>query len=93
VLEPVGNAITAVEEGIGDAAFDATGSPLLGALGQASPTAALSALGAAPLRRAAKTAKKAKALLKQASPSIKALKTEARNIYKQIDDSGAEINA
>lgn len=98
-LEPVGKAIETVEKGAGDIAYEATGSPLAGALGQASPTAALAALGAAPIRRMAKMGKKArqaskaKGLLKKASPDIDDLKTEARNIYKQIDESGAVVKS
>ncbi|MEW5248673.1 hypothetical protein [Microbulbifer discodermiae] len=45
VLEPFGEALASVEEGLGDAAYDATGSPAIAAAATTVPTAALEVLG------------------------------------------------
>jgi hypothetical protein len=103
VLEPVAETIEKVEKGIGGAAFEATGSPLAGALAETTPTAAISALGLGPVRRVLGAQKvkeavksvitpSAKKLLQEAAPTIEGLKQTARKIYSDIDDFGAFIN-
>lgn len=101
-LQPVGEALETVEKGAGDIAYRATDSSVMGALATASPAAALTALGIAPVRRAlllGKKAKplaetrKAKKLLKKAAPEVDELKIEARKVYKQIDETGAVVKS
>lgn len=102
-LQPVGEAVQAVEKATGDIAFQATDSPLAGAIATAAPTAAFTALGAGSVRRALGLSKFAKAgkelvtpsakkLLKDAAPTIDGLKSAARGVYKEIDDIGITIN-
>jgi len=101
-LEPVTKAIETVEDASGEAGFK-TGGPIGGALGQATPTAALSALGLGGVRRALgiKTpdvttgisTAGAKKLLKESAPTIDGLKDAARGVYKEIDDLGAVVSS
>jgi len=103
MLQPVAETLQAAEKGIGEAGYEA-GGPLMGAAGEALPTAALTALGLAPARRAlgitkvADVSKKlftpsAKKLLNEAAPTIEGLKNAAREVYKEIDNTGAIVNS
>lgn len=92
-LAPVGEAISAVESGLGDATFDATGSPALAAMATAAPTAALEALGLGAVKRGSRVSvmKQADDLLNEATPSQEMLKQTAGALYKDIDNMGAKV--
>jgi len=92
-LAPVGEAISAVESGLGDATFDATGSPALAAMATAAPTAALEALGLGAVKRGSSVSvmKQADDLLKEATPSQQMLKDTANALYTDIDNMGAAV--
>ena len=64
-FEGVGNFIQGVEQGIGDAGFDATGSPAIGAIGQTLPTLAGELVGLGIFKRLAKGTQ----LLKNGQPT------------------------
>ena len=64
-FEGVGNFIQGVEQGIGDAGFDATGSPTVGAIGQTLPTLAGELVGLGIFKRLAKGTQ----LLKNGQPT------------------------
>ena len=64
-FEGVGNFIQGVEQGIGDAGFDATGSPTIGAIGQTLPTLAGELVGLGIFKRLAKGTQ----LLKNGQPT------------------------
>jgi hypothetical protein len=56
-FEPLGNLIQGIEQGIGDAGFDATGSPTVGAIGQSLPTLAGELVGLGIFKRLTKGTK------------------------------------
>ena len=99
-LAPVGEAFKAVEEGLGDSVFDATGSPALAAAATSIPTAVLEAIGVGASKRVAKSSQAVKRLneqkrvaksLSEAAPSIDQLKDASRGVFKEIDDAGITI--
>ena len=99
-LEPVGEALTKAETFLGDKAFDATGSPALASLASTVPTALMELLGVGVGGKAAKASKKAgpsarqvKRAVVDSSPNIETLKNAARDVYKELDESGAKIKA
>jgi len=99
-LAPVGEAISSVEEGLGDSVFDITGSPALAAAAATAPTAIMEVLGLGIGRKAAKISKtvgvsgrQAKNLLKEAAPSAEDLKNISRSVYKELDNSGVRMKA
>lgn len=90
VLEPVGQAVTDVEDFAGDTAFTATGSPIIGAVAKAVPTAALEALGVGSIKRAAKTGR---AINREGEPvPDRPLKSETQATYKDIEKSLKQKN-
>lgn len=103
-LEPVGEVIETVETGLGDAAFNVTGSPAIAAAAATVPTAIFEALGGAGLvakrgGRLGKTGREAlkasskqvnKALIESA-PDIDVLKNASIAVYKEIDDIGVRV--
>lgn len=100
VVAPVGQAISAVEKGLGDATLDATGSPVLAAAAATAPTALLELIGfkgAGSLARGTKsvapTTKAINKALKAAAPDSGALKDAARTLYSQLDESGVTMKA
>lgn len=92
-MRPLTDAVEKVETAIGDAGYD-VGGPIGGAIGKTTPTAALMALGAGPVRRGIKsvreTSKQAK-LAKDAAPSLEQLKEATNAAYRSLDDSGAVV--
>ncbi|MEE8289583.1 MAG: hypothetical protein V3R25_09240 [Nitrosomonadaceae bacterium] len=103
-LKPVGEAIEAVETGLGDATLSATGSPALAAAAATLPTAVFEALGLGIGKKVAKIAKlpKLKKLEKlsaedvdkalvESAPDIERIKETSRAIYKELDDSGITL--
>jgi hypothetical protein len=58
-LEPVGEALSAVESGIGESVLEATGSPLAASLAHAAPTALLEMLGLGWLKKPSQAAMRA----------------------------------
>lgn len=100
-LAPVGEAFSAAENYLGDAAFEATGSPALAAAAKTIPTAIGEILGMATAKGAVKAvqwAKKAKVgkyvarEISEATPSIDQLKDASRAVYQEIDEMGVAIN-
>lgn len=100
VVDPVARFTEKMESGLGDLALRATGSPALAAAATTIPTIVSELVGAAggkalltstrnlkKLRAAGKIARE----IKEAVPDIDQLKTTARAIYKEIDDTGAVI--
>ena len=100
IVEPLAKFAERIESGLGGIAFKATGSPALAAAATTIPTVVSEILGGA-IGKTALTAsrglKKARAAgeiareIKDAVPDIDQLKTTARGIYKEIDETGAII--
>lgn len=104
VLAPIAEAITGAESALGDATFEATGSPALAAAATAIPTLATEILGIASPVAAVRGVKAAsvpaKKLIKEqkitrelneALPTIDQLKDTSRAVYQEIDDFGVTI--
>lgn len=92
LLQPVGDILSGAEQSLGDIGFDVAG-PIGGAIGKTLPTAGLMLLGAKPARQALKPKQSVNKLLTEASPSVDDLKTAARGIYDELDNSGAVVNS
>lgn len=99
-VAPIGEAFGAAEEALGEAAFEATGSPAAAAIATAIPTAAAELVGAATAKGVVSATNKVNRLTKDASivkaietaaPTIERIKTEARTIYSAIDDLGVTV--
>lgn len=103
-LAPVGEVLSKVEKTLGDATFNATGSPALAAAAATAPTAFGEllgiGLGKGAVKVGQKTAKEAKDAVKRgvidqeiadAVPTIDQLKDTSRAVYKEIDDLGAVV--
>lgn len=96
-LRPVGEAIKGTQEFLGDKAFEVTGSPAISAAAETLPIAALELLGLKgskrftsgitkqPTKRAVRTA------VVESAPEVAKLKDTARQVFKEIDDSGVRI--
>ena len=102
LAEPIGNIFKSIETGLGDYAFNATGSPAIAAAAATIPTAIAEALGLGAGKKALSGIKELNRLRKkgkiagmitEAIPTSKKLKDVARSIYKEIDDTGATIDA
>ncbi len=100
LLAPVGEALQEAESFLGDAAFEATGSPAFAAAATVLPTAVLEILGVKGTRvvrnlrrnRVSKQlGKEVDAALAEATPSTKKIKQVARGVFKEIDDLGASV--
>lgn len=103
-LAPVGEVLAGAEDFLGDAAFNATGSPAIAAAAKTLPTAVLEAIGgvgsfAKAGGRLSKTGKEAlkvadnevsKALVESA-PDIDTIKDTSRAVYKEIEETGAKL--
>jgi len=106
----VGEVIQDIEQGAGDIGYELGGqSPVMGAIGETLPTAAITALGLKPFRdvvkagtgiskaeRAVKKSiadRRANKVLQEAAPEADVLKREAGAIYNQLDESGAVIKS
>jgi hypothetical protein len=91
LLSPITDKIIATENGLGDFAFDLTGSPALAALAKSSPTIALEVLGLKSFRAGKKidSPKEPKAV--HAAPEIEEIKQAAAKIYGEIDNGGTTI--
>ena len=98
-LAPVGEALQAVEQGAGDAAFEATGSPAVGAVATAIPTLLTEIAGAFFGGRAAKGALKTRVpteaqvsrAVAEAVPDVSRIRDATDQIYKGIDDAGVVV--
>lgn len=95
-IAPVGEAISAAETGLGEAAFEATGSPTAAAAATAIPTALLEAVGLGAggrvARGAVKPSKRAiDKAIRQAAPEAETIKNTSRAIYRELDDSGIKV--
>jgi len=82
-LEPVGKALTAAEEALGEKTLEVTGSPVLAAVAKSLPTAALEALGLGAPKIAAKVGQAGKEVAKQA-----ARQSPFKQKVKQLIESG-----
>ncbi len=99
-LEPVADVIQSSEKFLGDETFKATDSPALAAAATTIPTVILEALGLASgkgivkagskIKQAAKERQVAKAIV-SAAPDIEQLKDTSRAVYKELDDSGVQL--
>ena len=99
-LQPVGEVIQKIEKKLGDFTYEKTKSPALASLATTIPSAMIEALPFAlpPALKSAKNAIKSKILnksidniLTEATPTIDTLKTAAREIYNEIDNSGVVV--
>lgn len=99
-LQPVGEALQTAETFLGDAVFEATGSPTLSAAAATIPVVTLEVLGLKGASKLAKrkgikqAAKREKLIAKElqkAAPTVEELKNVARGVYKEIDELGATI--
>lgn len=99
-VAPVAETLTGAEEALGEATFEATGSPLLATAAKTLPTALLELAGVATAKglasatrkvKAASTAKNVNTAISDAAPSIDRLKTEARAVYTEIDNLGVRV--
>ena len=90
-LQPVGDAFIGASEYLGDAAYDATGSPALGAAAYSVPTMALEALGL----KGAKAASKGRAAYEfgDISDYTKGLSGKQRGIFAGVKAKGADLKA
>lgn len=100
VIEPVAKVIKDLEEGLGDKAYEVTGSPAIAAAATTIPTIVAELLGVSAGKVITKTAKQIKSArskgliareIKEAAPEIDHLKTTARDLYDEIDNTGAVI--
>lgn len=101
-LQPIGEAFSKAESLLGDAVFDATGSPALAAAATTIPTLATEVLGIAAgkgMTRMAQRTKKAREAgqiardINNALPSKDQLLDTSRGIFKEIDDTGAVLKS
>lgn len=94
-LEPVGEALSSLENYLGDNAYEATGSAALAAAAKTVPTAIMEVLGlkAGAMRKMAKEGKDFNKLVAGSVPSTDKLKDAARMTYKEIDDMGVRVKA
>lgn len=100
VVEPVARAIKKVESGLGDKAFELTGSPAIAALATTAPTLLTEIIGYGIGKGALKSLQRSKVAkakgeiataIEEAVPDVDQIKTTAREIYKEIDDTGALV--
>jgi len=99
-LQPIGEALQGVEATLGEAAFEATGSPAAAAAAATAPTALLEALGFGVGGRFAKATKRIQPskrvvdnAIREAAPDAEAIKNAARTIYNDLDDSGIRMKS
>lgn len=92
-LQPVGEAMQTAEQATGGAAFEATGSPLAGAVGATVPTAALEAAGLGVIRRGARAAKSADAAAQARKAADAADIKRVRETLDVKDETQAAVNA
>lgn len=93
-VDPLGKALSGVEDSLGDAGNEAAG-PLLGAIAKSIPTAILAAAGYVPVRRLLKLGgtkdKSISKAVNDAAPTGEMLKDAARGIYNELDNVGARV--
>jgi len=87
-LAPVGKAISYVEEGLGDTAFELTGSPAIAAAAKTLPTATMEALGFGLGRKAAKASTGFAKIPKRMRP---AGKVSEKAITKSLLEAAPEV--
>jgi len=97
-LQPIGQALEAAEEGLGEAVFEATGSPVAAAAAVTVPTALLEALGigvggrlAVATKRVAPSNKAITAAIRESAPDAEMIKNTARTLYTELDNSGIRM--
>ena len=89
-MQPVGDAFIGASEYLGDAAYNATGSPALGAAAYSVPTMALEALG---LKGASKLSKGRAYEMADISDYTKGLGGKQRGIFAGVKAKGADLDA
>jgi hypothetical protein len=101
-LAPVGEKFQQAEKFLGNAAFEATGSPALAAAAETIPTLATEVLGFGLTKGALKTRNKVAdaseqrgitRALEEAAPTTDQLKTTSRAIYKELDELGVTVDS
>jgi hypothetical protein len=97
-LQPVAEVMTSAEKALGNKALEVTGFPSIAAIAHTLPTAILEimGLGAAKALRKGTKAPKKKAIDKaivESAPEAADLKTAARKVYREIDNSGVKVKA
>lgn len=90
LFEPVGDAFIGASEYLGDAAYDATGSPALGAAAYSVPTMVLEALG---LKGASKLSRGRAYEMGDISNYTKGLGGKQRGIFAGVKAKGADLDA
>lgn len=96
-LAPIAEAVSGAEQFLGDAAFEATGSPAIAAAAATLPAATLELIGLkggsqlARTARATPSAKVVRQAIVEAAPDIQALKSISRAVYKELDSSGVTM--
>lgn len=98
-LAPVVEGLKTAEDFLGDEAFEATGSPAIAAFAKTIPTAALEIIGIGAGKALAKVGSKAepskrevRSLLNEAAPSAEKLREVSGQVFKELQDSGVNIN-
>jgi len=99
-LQPVAEVLQGAETVLGEAAFEATGSPTAAALAATAPTVLLEALGFGVGGRVAKSTKRIQPsrravdkVLREAAPDAETIKDTARTIYDDLDNSGIRMKS
>jgi hypothetical protein len=99
-LQPIGEALQGAETALGEAAFEATGSPAAAAAATTVPTALLEALGLGVGGKLAKSTKRTQPskravdkALREAAPDAETIKNTARTIYNDLDNSGIRMKS
>jgi len=99
-LQPVGEALQSAETTLGEAAFEATGSPAAAAAATTVPSALLEALGLGVGGRFAKATKRIQPskrsvdkAIREAAPDAETTKDTARTIYDDLDNSGIRMKS
>jgi len=84
-----------ISKTLGDAVFNATGSPELATIAHTLPTAALELLGVKGLRagrlKEAKLSANVAEAITQAAPDLKTVKAQSKAAYKALDESNIKI--
>lgn len=93
LFEPVGEALQGAEDYLGNAAFEATGSPAVAAAATAVPTAIMEVLGLGAGKSVKRLSRRSQIedVALAATPSEDSLRTVARGIWDEIDELGFAV--
>lgn len=95
-LQPVGEALSKAEQGLGDTVFEATGSPVLAAAATTIPTIAAEILGFGLAKGVGKTGRAIKerrvsSALKESAPSPDQLFSVSRGVFDELDNLNVTV--